>query len=121
NRLIRNAAAQALKQKLNILANLPPRSPQRTTLAKAGYDQLKAYLMMARPDKVDAAFYAQVMKTTQSSHPEISTALWQSIAPDLHAFYMQNLPSHPSWIINTDKQLVTQARQVLLEQIGRRN
>jgi type VI protein secretion system component VasK len=28
-------------------------------LAKPGYDQLKAWLMMARPDKVDGAFYAQ--------------------------------------------------------------
>jgi type VI secretion system protein ImpL len=41
NRLIRDAAAQALTQKLMALANLPPRSPQRATLAKAGYDQLK--------------------------------------------------------------------------------
>lgn len=46
---------QALTQKLTVLANLPPRSPQRATSAKAGYDQLKAYLMMARPDKADAA------------------------------------------------------------------
>ena len=29
NRLIRDAAMQALTQKLTVLANLPPRSPQR--------------------------------------------------------------------------------------------
>lgn len=121
NRLIRDAAAQTLTQTLNVLANLPPRSPQRSALAKTGYDQLKAYLMMARPDKADAAFYAQVMKTAEPSRPGLSTGLWQSIAPDLHAFYMQNLPSQPSWKIIPDRQLVTQARQVLLEQIGRRN
>ncbi|HHC4828016.1 TPA: ImcF-related family protein, partial [Klebsiella michiganensis] len=95
NRLIRDAAMQALTQKLTVLANLPPRSPQRATSAKAGYDQLKAYLMMARPDKADAALYAQVMTTTAPSRPGLSPALWQSIAPDLHAFYMQSLPSQP--------------------------
>ncbi|HDX8854779.1 TPA: type VI secretion protein VasK, partial [Klebsiella michiganensis] len=121
NRLIRDAAMQALTQKLTVLANLPPRSPQRATLAKAGYDQLKAYLMMARPDKADAALYVQVMKTTAPSRPGLSPALWQSIAPDLHAFYMQSLPSQPAWKITPDRQLVTRVRQVLLEQIGRRN
>ncbi|HCU0768860.1 TPA: type VI secretion protein VasK, partial [Klebsiella michiganensis] len=121
NRLIRDAAMQALTQKLTVLANLPPRSPQRATSAKAGYDQLKAYLMMARPDKADAALYAQVMTTTAPSRPGLSPALWQSIAPDLHAFYMQSLPSQPAWKITPDRQLVTRVRQVLLEQIGRRN
>ncbi|HIC8274438.1 TPA: ImcF-related family protein, partial [Klebsiella michiganensis] len=33
NRLIRDAAMQALTQKLTVLANLPPRSPQRATSA----------------------------------------------------------------------------------------
>ncbi|WP_420704062.1 ImcF-related family protein [Citrobacter amalonaticus] len=121
NRLIRDAAVQVLTQKLNVLANLPPRSPQRATLAKAGYDQLKAYLMMVRPDKADPVFYAQVLKTTEPSRPGMSTALWQSIAPDLWGFYMHNLPSQPAWKITPDTALVTQVRQVLLEQIGQRN
>ena len=121
NRLIRDAAAQALTQKLMALANLPPRSPQRATLAKAGYDQLKAYLMMVRPDKADAAFYTQVMTGVQPSRSGISPALWQSIAPDLWRWYMQNLLSHPAWKITPDAALVSQVRQVLLEQIGQRN
>ena len=121
NRLIRDAAAQALIQKLTELANLPPRSPQRATLAKAGYDQLKAYLMMARPDKADAAFYTQVMTGVQPARTGMSPALWQSIAPDLWDWYMQNLPSQPAWKITPDAALVSQVRQVLLEQIGQRN
>lgn len=121
NRLIRDAAAQALTRQLSALANLPPRSPQRAQLAKAGYDQLKAYLMMARPDKADAAFYRQAMTAAQSERQGIAPALWQSIAPDLWAFYMRNLPSQPAWKITPDAALVTQVRQVLLEQIGRRN
>ncbi|WP_312235479.1 ImcF-related family protein [Pseudescherichia sp.] len=121
NRLVRDAAVQALTQQLTTLANLPPRSPQRARRAKAGYDQLKAYLMMARPDKADAAFYTRVMTGAQPTRVGISSPIWQSIAPDLWAWYMQNLPSQPAWKITPDAALVTQARQVLLEQIGRRN
>ncbi|EMX9094324.1 hypothetical protein AAH342_005331, partial [Klebsiella oxytoca] len=86
NRLIRDAAAQALTKQLNALADLPPRSPLREKRAKRGYDQLKAYLMMAHPEKADAAFFAQVMKTTEPSRPGLSPALWQEMAPDLHTF-----------------------------------
>ena len=58
NRLIRDPANEALKQKLIALVNSAPNSDQRTQMAKPGYDQLKAWLMMSRPDKADGAFYA---------------------------------------------------------------
>ncbi|NGX88351.1 type VI secretion protein VasK [Rahnella sp. Lac-M11] len=121
NRLIRDAAVQSLQQKLNALANLPANSPQRAVLAKPGYDQLKAYLMMARPEKADAAFYAQVMKTAEPQRPGVSPGLWQSLAPDLWQFYATNLPAQPAWKITPDTQLVSQSRQVLLGEIGQRN
>ncbi|SAD11091.1 ImcF domain-containing protein [Enterobacter cloacae] len=121
NRLIRDPANQALTQKLSALANSAPNSDQRAQLAKPGYDQLKAWLMMARPDKVDGAFYAQTLKTVQPTRMGISTGLWQSLAPDLWAFYITELPKQPQWKITPDAQLVSQSRQLLLQQIGRRN
>ena len=121
NRLIRDPANAALKQKLNALVNSAPNSDQRAQLVKPGYDQLKAWLMMARPDKADGAFYAQTMKTVQPTRVGISTGLWQSLAPDLWAFYVTGLPAQPQWRISPDAQLVSQSRQVLLQQIGRRN
>ncbi|MEG5298676.1 ImcF-related family protein [Enterobacter roggenkampii] len=121
NRLIRDPANQALTQKLSALANSAPNSDQRAQLAKPGYDQLKAWLMMSRPDKVDGAFYAQTLKTVQSTRMGISTGLWQSLAPDLWAFYITELPEQPQWKITPDAQLVSQSRQLLLQQIGRRN
>ncbi|WP_425606929.1 ImcF-related family protein [Chimaeribacter arupi] len=121
NRLIRNGSAQRLHAELDTLAALPPGSPQRAQRAKPGYDQLKAYLMMTRPEKADAAFYMQVMKNVDPARKGLSPALWQSLAPDLWAFYMQNLPSQPTWKITSDGALVAQARRVLLEQIGQRN
>ncbi|HFZ8993331.1 TPA: ImcF-related family protein [Citrobacter freundii] len=121
NRLIRDPANIELTQKLTALVNSAPNSDQRMQLAKPGYDQLKAWLMMSRPDKVDGAFYAQTMKAVQPTRPGISTGLWQSLTPDLWAFYISELPEQPQWRITPDAVLVSQSRQVLLQQIGRRN
>lgn len=121
NRLIRDPANAALTQKLSVLAGSAPGSDQRAQLAKPGYDQLKAWLMMARPDKADGAYYAQAMKAVQPTRMGISTGLWQSLSPDLWAFYISELPKQPQWKITPDAQLVSQSRQVLLQQIGRRN
>jgi len=121
NRLIRDPANVALMQTLNELVNSPPNSPQRTELAKPGYDRLKAWLMMAHPNKVDGAFYASTMQTVQPTRPGVSTGLWQSLSPDLWSFYINELPHQPQWKITPDSALVGQSRQVLLQQIGRRN
>lgn len=121
NRLIRDPANDALIQKLSALVNSAPNSDQRAQLAKPGYDQLKAWMMMSRPDKVDGAFYAQTLKEVQPVRMGISTGLWQSLSPDLWAFYISELPKQPQWKITPDAQLVSQSRQVLLQQIGRRN
>lgn len=121
NRLIRDPANAALVQKLTALINSAPNSDQRVQLAKPGYDQLKAWLMMSRPDKTDSAFYSQTMKAVQPAHMGISSGLWQILAPDLWAFYIDMLPEQPQWKINPDAALVSQSRQVLLQQIGRRN
>ncbi|SSL97018.1 type VI secretion protein VasK [Klebsiella variicola] len=121
HRLIRDPANAALQQALSALVNSAPNSDQRAQLAKPGYDQLKAWLMMARPDKADGAFFAQTMKTVQPTRMGISTGLWQSLAPDLWAFYLSLLPERPEWKIIPDAQRVSQSRQVLLQQLGRRN
>ncbi|WP_329906304.1 ImcF-related family protein [Serratia quinivorans] len=121
DRLIRDPANAALMQKLTALTNSAPNSDQRAQLAKSGYDQLKAWLMMSRPDKVDGAFYAQTMQRVQPTRQGISTGLWQSLAPDLWAFSISGLLEQPQWKITPDAALVSQSRQALLQQIGRRN
>lgn len=69
----------------------------------------------------DSAFFAQTMKAVQPTRMGISTGLWQSLAPDLWAFYLSLLPERPEWKIIPDAQRVSQSRQVLLQQLGRRN
>ena len=120
-KLIHEPARIALEEKLTYLAGLPAASPLRTTLAQPGYKHLKAWLMMARPERAESAFYAQTMATVQPEYPGISTSLWQTLAPDLWAFYAASLPLQSSWRIKPDVSLLSQARQVLLLQTGQRN
>ncbi len=121
NRLLRDDAQRRLSETLDALVSLPPDSPQRAAGAQAGYGQLKALLMMARPEKADPAFFVQVMKQVQPQHTGISQPLWQDLSVDLWTFYMTSLPAQPSWKITPDKELVSRARQVLLQQLGQRN
>ncbi|MCC8374250.1 type VI secretion protein VasK [Photorhabdus sp. HUG-39] len=121
NRLIRDKAAAILHQKLSALVNLPPGSPQRARRAKSAHDQLKAYLMMASPPRAEAAFLTRVLRENEPARAGIAPGVWLSAAPDLWAFYAENLPAHPEWRIQPDTALVSQARRILLEQMGRHN
>ncbi len=121
NRLIRDPAAKALEARLRALVQLPPDSPERTRQAHAAYQQLQAYLMMARPEKVDADFLAGTLGRLEPLRQSGSSGLWQGLAPNLWQFYADHLAAHPQWRIETDSLLVTQVRQILLGQLGQRN
>ncbi|WP_082111289.1 ImcF-related family protein [Photorhabdus thracensis] len=121
NRLIRDKAAAILHQKLSALVNLPPGSPQRAFRAKAAHNQLKAYLMMAYPQKADAAFLTRVLSENEPDRAGIAPGVWLSAASDLWDFYAENLPAHPEWRITPDTALVSQVRRILLAQMGQHN
>lgn len=53
--LLRDAAAAHLEQQLRTFIRLPPDSPQRGKMAKAAYDQLRLYLMLAQPQHMEPA------------------------------------------------------------------
>ncbi|EPN29921.1 ImcF domain-containing protein [Pseudomonas syringae pv. actinidiae ICMP 18883] len=117
NRWIRDPAAANLQRQLNALISLPPGSEQRAERAEEAYGQLKAYLMMARPQKADATFLTKA----EPVRAGVSPGLWQGLAPNLWQFYGEHLAAHPAWAIRADPKLVAQARQVLLAQMGQRN
>lgn len=121
DRLMRDVVAQVLEQRLTELAALPADSPERASRAEEAHGQLKAYLMMAQPEKVDAAFLAKVLSAETAERADVAPGLWQGVAPGLWAFYAQHLKTHPDWRIEAKPALVGQARQVLLGQLGRRN
>ncbi|WP_414920735.1 ImcF-related family protein, partial [Pseudomonas sp. IT-P218] len=60
-RLLRDPAMASLQQQLTTLTKLPADSPERLKRAPQAYEQLKAYLMLARPEKADAAFLVKVL------------------------------------------------------------
>ncbi|OWP69987.1 type VI secretion protein VasK [Pseudomonas sp. K2I15] len=113
NRLIRDPVAAHLQRQLNALISLPPGSEQRAARAQEAYEQLKAYLMMARPQKADATFLTNALANAEPVRDGLSPNLWQ--------FYGEHLAAHPAWAINADSRLVAQARRVLLSQLGQRN
>ncbi|WP_413704909.1 ImcF-related family protein [Pseudomonas sp. Pseusp16] len=121
NRLLRDPVAATLQQQLDALIKLPPASPERARRAPAAYAQLKAYLMLTRPEKVDPTFLTQALSEAQPQRAEISPGLWQHLSPILWQFYAEQLAAHPDWRIEADPRLVAQARQVLLGQLGQRN
>lgn len=121
NRLIRDPAAVNLQQQLSALLKLPPGSAERADRARGAYDLLKAYLMMARPEKADAIFLAKVLGNAEPVRAGFSPGLWQGLSPTLWEFYGEQLAAHPDWQIEADPALVAQARQVLLGQLGERN
>ena len=121
NRLMRDPGAAVLQQQLSAMLKLPPGSAERAERAHEAYDALKAYLMMARPEKADAAFLADALGKAEPLRAGISPGLWQSLSANLWQFYAQQLPAHPHWRIEADPALIAQARQVLLGQLGQRN
>ncbi|MFJ7004843.1 ImcF-related family protein [Pseudomonas putida] len=106
DRLLRDPAASDLERQLTALVNLAPGSPARAKLAQQAYDQLKAYLMLARPEKGDVKFLVDSVGATQP-------AMWR--------FYAEHLPDHPEWAIKPNPRLIGQVRQVLLAELGQRN
>lgn len=121
HRLMRNPAAANLERQLSALVKLPPDSAERLKLAPKAYEQLKTYLMMTRPEKVDAAYLTEALITAEPEREGLSSGVWQGVSPALWQFYSEQLATHPDWRIEPDAKLVAQVRQILLGQLSRRN
>ncbi|ATM94513.1 ImcF domain-containing protein [Yersinia frederiksenii] len=119
--LLRDAAARHLEEQLNTMAQLPPDSPLRDTLVKPAYDQLKLYLMLARPEKMDAAWFSTTLLRDWPQRNGVPDSTWQGIGPALLDFYARNLSLHPAWRLKLDENLVHQVRTRLISQMGARN
>ncbi len=90
-------------------------------MTKTAYGQLKQYLMLTRPEKMDAAWFATTLMQDWSQRSGIADAVWQGSGPSLLAFYAASLASHPQWRLPVDDGLVSQVRTRLIRQMGQRN
>ncbi|MFF7710627.1 ImcF-related family protein [Pseudomonas sp. NPDC007930] len=107
-RLLRDPLAQRLAAQLAQAAQLPAGSLARQAHAEQGYQALKAYLMLARPERLDARFMLGVASQGEGN-------------PELWRVYFEQLAQHPQWALSMDHTLVARARQVLLSELGQRS
>lgn len=119
--LLRDAAASHLATQLNTFVSLPPDSPLREQRAKATYDQLKLYLMLARPEHMDAVWFSKALLHDWPRRQGIKDGIWQGTAPPLLSFYAATLAAHPQWRLAADESMVSQARSLLVRLMGMRN
>ncbi|MEG2430151.1 MAG: ImcF-related family protein [Acinetobacter sp.] len=119
--LLRDAAAKYLQTQLNAFNALPPDSPLREQMAKATYDQLKLYLMLARPEHMDASWFSASLMQAWPQRAGVTTSIWQGVAPSLLMFYGAQLVTHPQWRLRADESLIYQARSLLVRLMGMRN
>lgn len=119
--LLRDAAAEHLQRQLNAFVQLPPDSPLREKMTKTAYGQLKRYLMLTRPEKMDAKWFATTLMQDWPQRSGVADAIWQGSGPSLLAFYAASLASHPQWRLPVDDGLVSQVRTQLIRQMGQRN
>jgi len=119
--LLRNATMGRLRDALVAWDALPINSDQRIKLSRNAYDWLKAYLMLSRPQKMDAGFFTATVMALWPRRDGVGAGLWLYEGPRQLAFLAQNLPSHPEWKIAADPQRVAGTRSALLRLIGQRN
>ncbi len=119
--LLRDAAAAHLQQQLDEFVALPPDSPLREQMAKASWERLKLYLMLARPPRMDAAWFSTTLLQDWPRRTGIADGAWRGMAPSLLTFYAASLKTHPQWRWPADENLVSQSRALLVRLVGMRN
>ncbi|MBE3538799.1 type VI secretion protein VasK [Enterobacter cloacae complex sp. I7] len=119
--LLRDAAADHLQKQVSAFNALPPDSPLREQRAKATYDQLKLYLMLARPEHMDGAWFSTVLLQDWPKRDGVKDGIWLGVAPSLLSFYGAQLVTHPEWKLRADENMVSQARSLLVRLMGVRN
>ncbi|EMX9855898.1 ImcF-related family protein [Klebsiella michiganensis] len=119
--LLRDAAAEHLQTQLTAFNALPPGNPLREQMAKNTNDQLKLYLMLARPEHMDAAWFSAALLNDWPVRDGVKNGVWQGMAPSLLSFYGAQLVTHPEWKLRADENMVSQARSLLVRLMGVRN
>ncbi len=119
--LLRDAAADHLQKQVSAFNALPPGSPLREQMAKTTYDQLKLYLMLARPEHMDVGWFSATLLHGWPKREGVKDGVWQGMAPSLLSFYGAQLAAHPQWQLPADDSMVSQARSLLVRLMGVRN
>ncbi|MCA7887317.1 type VI secretion protein VasK [Burkholderia contaminans] len=82
------------------------------------YNALKTYLMLGDPSRADSAFLKRLLVALWPRPVEMPLGERDDTGRRLAEFYADHLKAHPEWRIETDDQLVTATRNMLVTQIG---
>lgn len=94
---------------------------QTARWAMSGRDTLKAYLMLANPDRVEPDFLASQMAAHWSTDARLTSGEKQDLAERLARFYADHLKSNETWKTDARPDLVGGARRTLLAIVGQTN
>lgn len=119
--LLRDSAGAHLHQQLTAFVQLPANSTERSRMAKVAYDQLKLYLMLSLPQRMEPAWFSRTLMQHWPQREGVSHGIWQTNGRELLAFYGTQFVTHPHWQLTPDEGLVSQSRTVLIRLMGVRN
>jgi len=119
--LLRDAAARHLQQQLEAFVELPPESVQRSRMAKGAYDQLKVYLMLVNPQRMEPEWFSRTLMLTWPQREGVPAGFWQANGPSMLSFYGAQFIANPQWRWGADDALISQSRTLLVRQMGMRN
>ncbi|MEY0555695.1 ImcF-related family protein [Providencia sp. 1701011] len=118
---LRDNIRQQLEQRLQAYTQLSPNSDERRQATQRAYQDLKTYLMMSTPERMDPAFFTDSVLTTLPVPQGMNEGEWQTLGKELLMFYAQQLPKHPEWQLTANNNLINQSRTLLIQQIGQRS
>ncbi|WP_321951732.1 ImcF-related family protein [Paraburkholderia bannensis] len=94
---------------------------QSSQMAQDGQQALKTYLMLAEPQRADAAFMTPQLEHHWNLDIGLRPGERLDLSAQLMGFWAQHFPAHPDWRIQPREDLVGNARQTLLAIIGVKN
>ncbi|CAG4893504.1 ImcF-related family protein [Paraburkholderia gardini] len=117
-RNLQQPAVQALEGQLVQLSQVRADQQQSHDAQQQAYNHLKAYLMLATPARVDAPFLKAQLLEVWPAVIGMRAGEWLDTSQRLAGFWSDHLKAHPDWRIGVSAPLVTQARSMLVNQIG---
>src|SRR5450830_1019272 len=94
------------------------RDQQGSRFAVEGHQSLKTYLMLAQPQRSEAAFLTPQLIQRWQLDTQLPAGEQRDLAERLLTFYSTHLAAHPDWRITPSEGLVQASRQTLLAAIG---
>ncbi|RQR42160.1 ImcF-related family protein [Burkholderia sp. Bp9142] len=127
NRILVAPIRQKLEARLHQLASLSDAeiASGGNAQVQAAYDTLKAYMMLAKPERAVAAFLTpQLMATSMPAHPSnssLSAGTWEDLRQHAIAFFTSHLQQGRFQPIVPDLGLVASTRQTVIGVRGIQN